>query len=170
MSSASSIPRTPRRGLRGGHVLLIFIGFFVTIFLVNGIMVYEALSTFGGIETADAYRKGLAYNARIAEGAAQAQRGWRDSLAYVPGTQRVRVEVTDPAGAGVTGLVLAGEIGRPATDRFDRKLDFAQVGPGAYEADAAGLEPGWWTVDIEGRKGAARDVLYEAKERLWIKP
>ena len=151
MSGASSIPRTPRRGLRGAHVLVVFLGFFATIFLVNGVMIYEALSTFGGLETADAYRKGLAYNARIAEDAAQAQRGWRDSLAYVPGTQRVRVEVTDAAGAGVTGLVLAGEIGRPATE-------------------AAGLEPGWWTVDIEGRGGAASDVVYAARERLWIRP
>jgi nitrogen fixation protein FixH len=84
MSSASSIPRTPQRGLRGAHVLLVFLGFFATIFLVNGIMVYAALSTFGGLEIADAYRKGLAYNARIAEGQAQAQRGWRDSVSYVP--------------------------------------------------------------------------------------
>jgi copper chaperone CopZ len=68
------------------------------------------------------------------------------------------------------GLALAGEIGRPATDRFDRKLDFAAVRPGVYEADAAGLEPGWWTVGIEGRGGAGGEVLYEARERLWIKP
>ena len=68
--------------------------------------------------------------------------------------------------------MLAGEIGRPATDRFDRKLDFAPTGLGVYEAEAAGLEPGWWTVDIEGRKpaNAGGEVLYEAKERLWIKP
>ena len=51
MSSRSPIPESPRRGLRGGHVLLIFIGFLATIFLVNGIMVYDALSTFGGLET-----------------------------------------------------------------------------------------------------------------------
>ncbi len=174
MSSASPIPIRRQRGLRGAHVLLVFLGFFATIFLVNGIMIYDAPSTFGGIETANAYRKGLAFNARIAEGAAQAQRGWRDSIAYASETQRVRVEVTDPAGAGVPGLVISGEIGRPATDRYDRKLEFAQVGPGTYEADAAGLEPGWWTVDIEGRGGAApgagSKVLYEAKERLWIKP
>lgn len=109
MSSSSSIPDRPRRGLRGWHVLFIFIGFFATIFLVNGIMVYDALSTFGGLETPDAYRKGLAYNQRIAEGVAQAQRGWRDKLAYVPETQRVRIDLNDPAGAGVPGLIIAGD-------------------------------------------------------------
>jgi nitrogen fixation protein FixH len=172
MNSTSSIPSRPRRGLRGGHVLLIFIAFFATIFLVNGIMVYDALSTFGGLETPDAYRKGLAYNQRIAEGLAQAQRGWRDKLAYVPETQRVRIDLNDPAGAGVPDLVIAGEIGRPVTDRFDRKLEFTQTGPGTYEAEAAGLDAGWWTIDIEARKGAgaAAEKVYEARERLWIKP
>ncbi len=172
MSSASSLSRTQRRGLRGHHVLLAFIGFFATVFLANGIMIYEAVSTFGGLETPDAYRKGLAYNERIAEGAVQAERGWHDRLAYIPELQRVRVDVTDPGGAGVPGLLISGEIGRPATDRFDRHLDFTQTGPGTYEADAAGIEPGWWTVDLEARKSASAggEVLYEARERLWIKP
>jgi nitrogen fixation protein FixH len=152
-------------------VLLIFIGFFVTVFLVNGIMVYQALSTFGG-DTKDAYRIGLAYNKRIAEGAAQEQRGWHDRLFYVPETEHVRFDVADHEGAGVPGLAISGEIGRPATDRFDRRLDFTQTGPGTYEADAAGLEPGWWTLDIEARESATTgaEVLYAAKERLWIKP
>ncbi len=172
MSSTSPIPESPRRGLRGHHVLLVFVGFFVTVFLVNGVMIYEALSTFGGLETSDAYRKGLAYNQRIAEGAAQQQRGWRDHLAYVPESEHVRLDVADHEGAGVPGLAISGEIGRPATDRFDRRLDFTQTAPGTYEANAAGLEPGWWTVDIEARKSASTgaEVLYEAKERLWIKP
>ena len=172
MSSASSFSTGPRRGLRGGHVLLVFIGFFVTVFVVNGVMIYEAISTFGGLETPDAYRKGLAYNQRIAEGVAQEQRGWHDTLAYARDTERVRLDVADHEGAAVPGLVISGEIGRPATDRFDRRLEFTQTGPGTYEADAAGLEPGWWTIDIAAKKSASADaeVLYEAKERLWIKP
>ncbi len=153
-------------------MLFAFLGFFVLVFLVNGVLIYEAVSTFGGLETPDAYRKGLAYNERIAKGAAQDERGWRDTLAYVAELQRVRVDITDPAGAGVPGLVISGEIGRPATDRFDRRLEFTQTGPGTYEADASGLEPGWWTLDLEAKKSAAAggDVLYEARERLWIKP
>lgn len=133
MSSASSFSTGPRRGLRGGHVLLVFIGFFVTVFVVNGVMIYEAISTFGGLETPDAYRKGLAYNQRIAEGVAQEQRGWHDTLAYARDTERVRLGVADHEGAAV---------------------------------------PGWWTVDIAAKKSASADaeVLYEAKERLWIKP
>jgi nitrogen fixation protein FixH len=118
------------------------------------------------------HRKGLAYNQRIAEGMAQEQRGWRGRLVYQPESARLRVQVADHNGTGVPGLAISGEIGRPATDRFDRRLDFTQIGPGTYEAEVAGLEPGWWTVDIEARKSAntGAEVLYETKERLWIKP
>ena len=157
-------------GLRGLHVLLIFIGFFLTVFVVNGIMIYEATSTFGGLETADAYRKGINYNARIAEAEAQDRQGWHDIVAQLPGTQRVRLSLTDGSGAPLPGLLISSEIGRPATDRFDRRLDFNQTGPGTYEADVAGLAPGWWIVDLEARKSGGGEVLYEAKERVWIKP
>jgi nitrogen fixation protein FixH len=172
MSSTGSIGDRRRSGLRGRHVLLIFTGFFVTVFLVNGFMIYEALSTFGGLETPDAYRKGLAYNQRIVDGEAQEQRGWRDRLAYAPETERVRIDIADHQGAPMAGLAISGEIGRAATDRYDRRLEFTQTGPGAYEADAEGLAPGWWTVDIEAKASASSgaEVLYEAKERLWIKP
>ena len=126
-------------------------------------MIYEALSTFGGLETPDAYRKGLAYNERIAEGERQEQLGWRDKLAYVPETQRVRVDAHRRAGAAVPGLVIAGEIGRPATDRFDRRLDaHARRRPARTRPTPRGLEPGWWTVDIEARKRRRRrrETLY----------
>ena len=43
-------------------------------------MIYKALTTFGGVETPDAYRKGLAYNQRIAAEEAQAGLGWHDEL------------------------------------------------------------------------------------------
>ena len=139
MSSASSIPSRRQRGLRGTHVLLVFLGFFTTIFLVNGIMVYAALSTFGGLETADAYRKGLAYNARIAEGQAQAQRGWRDSVCYVLDTQRVRVEVTDPrvrASRGSRSRARSGA--RPPT-----ATTASSSSPRSARAPTRPMRPGW---------------------------
>jgi nitrogen fixation protein FixH len=172
MSSTDFNPGGLQRGLRGLHVLLAFIGFFLTVFAVNGVMIYEAVSTFGGLETADAYRKGLAYNQRIAQGKAQEQRGWRNTLAYVAETERVRLDVTGHDGVAVPDLVVSGEIGRPATDRFDRHLEFTEKGRGTYEAEASGLQSGWWTIDIEAKTSASSGAEghYETKERLWIKP
>jgi len=162
--------RTGERVLTGGHVLLAFIGFFLVVFAVNGVMIYQAETTFGGLDTDDAYRKGLAYNERIAAAAAQAHLGWHDRLDYVAETRRLRLSLTDAAGGGVSGLSVTAELQRPATDRFDQKLYLTQTGPDTYEADVSGLESGWWTVDLQASRGEQDTALYEARRRLWIKP
>jgi len=154
-------------------VLLAFVGFFAVVFVADGIMIYKAVSTFGGLDTTDAYRKGLAYNERIAAASSQARRGWRDSLDYVPQSKRLRVALTDGAGGAVSGLTLTAEIMRPATSRFDQVLFLQQTGPGTYEVDVPGLAGGWWTVDLKAHKGAPENqetALYESRRRLWITP
>ena len=161
------------RPLNGRHVLFALIGFFAVVFAVNGVMIYKAESTFGGLDTADAYRKGLTYNERVAAAEAQAKLGWRDTLTYVPETRRLRVALTDAAGGAVSGLAVRAQVQRPATTRYDRELVLEQTGPGTYEVDAADLDAGWWTVDLEARRGAADQgdaALFESRRRLWIKP
>jgi nitrogen fixation protein FixH len=161
------------RGLTGWHVLFALIGFFGVVFAVNFIMIYLAQTTFGGLDTNDAYRKGLNYNERIAAAAAQHKLGWRNSVAYVPEGRRLRVSLTDAAGAAVPGLAVTAVVQRPATNRFDRELALEQTGAGTYEAALPELEPGWWTVEITARKGAPEQqeaARYESRQRLWIKP
>jgi nitrogen fixation protein FixH len=161
------------RPLNGRHVLLGLIGFFAVVFAVNGIMIYQAESTFGGLDTDDAYRKGLAYNERVAAAEAQAKLGWHDKLAYVPETKRMRVSLSDPAGGAVSGLAVTAQVQRPATNRFDHEIVLEQTGAGTYEADVADLDAGWWTVDLSARRAAADQkdaALYESRRRLWIKP
>jgi nitrogen fixation protein FixH len=82
-------------------------------------------------------------------------------------TRRLRVSVTDAAGGGVAGLTVTAELERPATARFDRKLDLVQTGLETYEGDVPELEAGWWTVDLQASRGEAH---YKARRRLWITP
>jgi len=164
----SATAHTPR--LRGWHVLAVFLGFFATVFVVDGFMIYKAVSTFGGIETQDAYRRGLAYNERIAAGAEQERLGWSDELSFVAEGERVRVALADKNGVPVEGVALTASIGRPATDRFDRQLAFTQTGSGTYEAQAADLQPGWWTVELQANSAASDAPLFASRQRLWIKP
>ena len=72
--------------IRGRHVLIGFIVFFGLIFLVNGVFLYYALTTFGGGETSNPYRKGLHYNETLAEAA-------RAGRARLEGRARLRCEV-----------------------------------------------------------------------------
>ena len=61
-------------GLTGRKVLLLFIGFFSIVFLVNGVMIHLALKTFPGVEDQRPYERGLNYDREIAQARAQAER------------------------------------------------------------------------------------------------
>ena len=157
-------------GLTGLHVLGLFIGFFLIVFAVNGVMIYKAASTFGGLDTDDAYRKGLDYNERIASAEAQAALGWSDRITYVPETRHMRVTLADKAGDAVSGLNVSAGMERATTNEFDQTIALKPTGPGTYEADLTGFAAGWWTVDLSARRGQEAAAAYQARRRIWIKP
>ena len=128
-------------------------------------MIYKALSTFGGLDTPDAYRKGLAYNQRIAEAkrtvagrlaatrsrSLRARSGCAFSCATATGVGRGRQEARAQRSA------------RPATDRFDRDArrssEIAAGRPTRRRSPAALEEP--WIVDSarRGRRAVRRAGL-----------
>lgn len=57
-----------------------FVGAFVLLLSINGIMVYTPVSTGTGVFTDKAYKPGLAYNDFLAAQEAQQQRGWRGDV------------------------------------------------------------------------------------------
>ena len=107
-------------GLRGRHVLLGLVAFFGLIFLVNGIFIYYALTTFGGGDTSDPYRKGLNYNETVAEAARDAELGWQAQLTYGTASGRLMLSLTDRNGHASV---------RPALQRHDRQTRHRPRGP-----------------------------------------
>ena len=110
--SPTVLPTAPRQqqGLRGRHVLWVFLGFFATVFVVNGAMIYSAVSTYSGLVANEPYRKGLHYNERIAAAERQANLGWTDTL-QVGRDGQVRMLLSDAdgrAGARHAGCRRAG--------------------------------------------------------------
>jgi nitrogen fixation protein FixH len=142
--------------------------FFGVIVAVDGFMIYRAVSTFGGLETQDAYKKGLAYNQRISRDADQARAGWQDTVEIGGAQQRLRIALRDHAGAPIAGKRLAAKVGRPATDRFDMTLDLAETAAGVYEAALPVVAEGSWIVDLSAYDGVAQEPVYEARRRVWI--
>lgn len=155
----------------GSHVLAALLGFFGVMFLVNGFFVYCALSTFGGIDTPDAYRKGLAYNATLAAAGEQVALGWSARLDYVADAGTLALTVTDGTNRPMRGLVISGRLFRPTTDRFDRALGaFNESSPGFYTLRLDGIAAGAWIADLEARGAAAGTTSYRMRERLWLTP
>jgi nitrogen fixation protein FixH len=159
------------REVTGKHVLIAVLAFFGVMLAVNAVFVVFALSTFNGGEGGRAYQRGLDYNQVIEAGRAQEALGWSHRTEVTRAGQ-VSLSLADRNGAPVAGLVLDGEIGRPVNDRYTRPLAFREAAPGVYAADLAGLEPGNWVVSLAAsrRGGPDGNVIYRAKERLWLKP
>ncbi|MGL4397338.1 MAG: FixH family protein [Hyphomicrobium sp.] len=158
------------RQLTGRHVLIAMLSFFALILATNAYMIERALTTFGGVETADAYRIGLKYNARIENAALQSQLGWSDAVGYARDTETITVDLKDASGAPVTGLTAQVTLARPATNRFDRRLELAADANGRYVAPAGVLEAGSWIVLVEARRDGASQPIYVTRSRIWVTP
>ena len=68
--------RKPRE-VTGGVVLLWLVAFFGVVFVVNGIMVKAATSTFGGVETSSSYKAGQMFEQEVAKAERQDERRWQ---------------------------------------------------------------------------------------------
>jgi len=156
------------RRLTGRHVLLIFMGFFVTVVGANAAMVTFALKTFSGTDVDGAYLKGLEYNKTLERRAEEAQTGYaaavdavRDSAGTVRVTARYRLD-----GAPADELTVNALLRHPANAHLDRTLSLAAAGDGLYRGEVADLPAGQWDVVLKADAGGIE--ILEARKRLWL--
>jgi len=169
MSEAAN--RMTKPPLRGGHFLTMLTGFFAVIFAVDGFMIYRAVTTFGGVETDDAYRKGVAYNESIAKDAQQTLSGWTDDVRVLPAPRRLQVSLRDKAGNAIARRRVVALVGRPATNRFDSTVALSETSDGIYEGALSGFAEGTWVVDVSAYDGDGHtEPVYQARKRIWIAP
>ena len=157
------------RGLEGRHVLFALLGFFGIVFVVNATFLFKALSTYSGVVSNEPYRKGLAYNERIAADERQSQLGWRDEIS-VARDGAILVVLKDAERTPVGGLSITANVGRPTTAQFDRPTALVEGAPGIYAARAGALDEGAWIVAVEARQAGASEPVYRARKRIWLNP
>lgn len=170
--SPTVLPTAPREtgGLKGRHVLTAFAMFFGTVFLVNGSLIYNAVSTHSGLVANEPYRKGLHYNDRIAASERQALLNWTEG-ATLARDGKLAITLATDVGTPVRNLAVSAVVGRPTTNRADIPLKLTEVAPGRYEAAAGALDGGTWLLSIEARASErAEEPVYQARRRLWLKP
>ena len=154
--------------LKGHHVLMVLVGFFGVMLIVNGIFVYFALATFSGGDTTNPYRKGLDYNETLAAAERLAARGWQAEIGYDDKSGHLSVSVRDRAGAPVTGLGLAAAFSRPATEKEDRTVGLTEAEPGVYTAEIM-LAPGAWVISVApSAESDPSTPTYRLKHRLFV--
>lgn len=153
--------------LKGWHVLLIMLGFFGVIFTVNGIFLYNAITSFPGEDVKKSYVQGLNYNDTLAARAAQAELGW-SAAAGLEG-ENVIFQLNDAAGEPISGRVVVAELRRRASDNHDQTLALTALTKGEYTAEVGALENGQWELRFTVMDKDGETVTFSADKTLIVK-
>ncbi|MGH1421564.1 MAG: FixH family protein [Hyphomonas sp.] len=157
------IPQRSRE-LKGWHVLMWMLGFFGIMFAVNGVFLYQALTSFPGEDVEKSYLQGLNYNDTLNARAAQEALGWTAAIGVEDGM--LIVAISDDANVPVSGLNLSGTIHRQSTTKNDMILQFSALGNETYAAPIPGLGQGLWGVDVSAHHEGEEGVVFEATRTL----
>ncbi|OIQ96609.1 FixH [mine drainage metagenome] len=151
----------------------IFVGVFLVVLAINLIMAYSAVHTFSGLQTEDAYEKGLEFNKILAQRRAQAELGWKVEAVLLPhdaaNTERHDADLTvsyaDRAGHPVAGLTVTARMVRPARSGHDLSVSLVEREPGKYVALVPLPLPGQWDMTVRADRG---DVRYKLEQRVLV--
>jgi nitrogen fixation protein FixH len=143
--------REPSRRLTGRLVLAIFCGFFGVIFAMNGLFMFFAFSTFGGIDAAGAYRKNFLLTEDLVAAEKQSSLGWSVKGSIVRSGRKsaeISVSANDRSGHPIEIKSLEVEMRRPTDKRLDAVISLRQVASNRFDGQASGIEAGQWDVLI----------------------
>jgi nitrogen fixation protein FixH len=138
---------------RGRWIPWIFVGGMLTVFLVNAVLVFFAMSSWSGIATDRPFERGLAYNRLLAAAAAEEALGWKAEIAYRDGGLTVLLRDADDR--PIEGAALSFEARRPLERHASIGAVFASAGMGRYEARVDDLRPGQWDIRLAVVRGDA---------------
>ncbi|WBV43847.1 FixH family protein [Pseudoroseomonas cervicalis] len=150
----------PRRGRWIPWVFVLAMGIVIA---VNGVLIWQALTTFTGVTVGHAYDRGLAYNDVLAESARQEALGWQASL-RVEG-RVLHVAIDDREGRPVPG-VLRGDLERPL-EGGSVKLTLLAEAPGRYRAALDLPRAGQWEARLVLTGPGGRE--FDIRERIVVR-
>jgi len=165
----SHVERAPRI-ITGRQVLFGFIASFAVVFAVNGYMIYEALSTFDGLEVSNPYEKGREYNNDLNAMTAQKALGWTSTINVEDNGRnhdaRLVVTFVDKNGAPLKLLRIRAGFIRPVVGGMDQSKMMTETSPGRYEADFALAASGNWIAQISAL--GSNGEKFAEKKRVFV--
>ncbi len=142
--------QTGKRPMTGWHALGWFLGFFGFMFVVNGIFLWTAITTFPGEDQDRSYLAGIDYNQELARRAAQEAAGWQAEIDRVGSGDgevlHIRLKTKD--GLALPAFAAHALIRHPANRRLDQTLALTANADGGYTARLGGLSQGSWKLEI----------------------
>jgi nitrogen fixation protein FixH len=125
---------------RGRWIPWVFVGGMTLVVLVNGLLVWFALTTFTGVTVSRAYERGRGYDLVLAEAARQDALGWRGDITLEAGVLRLAMQ--DSSQQPLHGRV-EGVLQRPL-EGVEVPLGFTATGHGRFAARLEPLRAGQW--------------------------
>ena len=167
MSLPNSDHQTRLR-LTGWMVLVYLLTFFGIVMGVNGVMIYEALSTMRGVETESAYQAGRMFEQDVAMVNAQDTRHWQIDAKLTPARNGTWLELVarDEAGHVLIGMTASASFERPTDRGLDRKVALSEDSPGQFYGQTE-LIAGQWDLIIEISAQGQR--LFRSKNRVVLR-
>ncbi len=153
------------RPVTGRMVLLCLVGFFGVVIGVNAVLIRAAVTTFGGLETPNAYQAGLAYEQEIEAAHAQDALHWRVNAGVHPagGETVIDIEARDEAGRPLAGLGATATLVHPVDARTDQPVTLHEDKTGHFTGSAA-LAAGQWELTIELSRDGRR--MFRSRNRV----
>lgn len=160
--------RNKPREVTGRTVLIWLLGFFGAVFVVNGVMIKAATSTFGGVETTSSYKAGLMFKQEIAAAEQQDARHWKiDGKLRRNGAGDAVLDINarDAAGTPLTGLTAVARLAHPADARLDHEIKLNRVGAGQFHGEAP-AQRGQWELLVDLYRGD--DRVFRSRSRVTL--
>ena len=144
--NSSITPKT----LKGSHVLIWMLCFFGLMFVVNGIFLWAAITSFPGEDVKHSYLQGLQYNKTIESRSLQQDMMWKAEVGLVEtdSGQILVARLFDRDGNPLAARSVGGELRRAATQESDLVLELLPVGAGEFQGALPALAAGAWHVRI----------------------
>ncbi|MBX9750429.1 MAG: FixH family protein [Roseococcus sp.] len=146
---------------RGRWIPWIFVGGMLIVVMVNGVLVFQALSTFTGVTVSGSYDRGRTYNRMLAEGARQDALGWTLNTRLDAG--RIHVNARDRGGAPVQG-VLESYLLRPLDGERVALPETAATG--RFTLELPQLRAGLW--EFRGLLVSAQGERHDVRQRFTL--
>jgi nitrogen fixation protein FixH len=160
MSVVTPNPSLSPKTLTGSHVLVWMLGFFGLMFVVNGIFLWAAITSFPGEEVKHSYLQGLQYNKTIETRSHQQNMMWTAEVGLVESDsgKMLVARLFDGDGNPLAARSVGGEFRRAATQESDLVLELLPVGAGEFQAALPTLATGAWHVTINAEVTGEADA------------
>jgi nitrogen fixation protein FixH len=160
-----------KKVLTGRGVLAWFLSFFFVVIGANLFLVYFAVTTFSGVSTDDAYRKGRDYNEILRQAESQKALDWTLDVSYLrteAGDIRLNVSAIDRLESPIEDLQINATFWRPTAQGIDQTQLLTAAGEGHYVGVFDLPVDGNWQIRIEASD--ADGNRFRKTEQAFIKP